>query len=238
MSEIEASFGHPSTAVANLSTERPATNDRRPAGDVIASELRVNVLAGKYPPGTPMRESILAPAFGVSRTTMREALRHLVDEGIVTYYMNRGTLVTDIAPVDVADLYAVRIVLELAAVSAAAEQGRKLSSLRGAARLNARAARRNDVAAALETDMAFHREIVALLASPRISGLHDSSLGQLRIALNLLDRSHRDQRAQADDHSQIVNLLEVGDHSAACKLLRSHLEAARDNLVLFLSNNA
>jgi len=219
-----------------------STTDRRSAPALVASKLRASVLAGEYPPGTPIRESVLARELNVSRATVREALQHLVGEGLVIQYLNRGAVVTDVTAADIHDIYAVRLVLEVAAVDAAAVDGAGggplgLASLAEVARVNTGAARRRDVSAFVESDMLLHREIVAMMGSPRISSWHGEALGQLRIALNLLDRSQGDLRAQALDHVAIVRHLQRSELGEAKTLLRSHLERARDNLVAFLATS-
>ncbi len=55
---------------------------------------------------------------GVSRSTLREAARTLESEGLVRYQMNRGIVVADVTGPDVADIYAARAAVELAAVDA------------------------------------------------------------------------------------------------------------------------
>jgi DNA-binding GntR family transcriptional regulator len=216
--------------------ERPTT-DRRSAPAVVASKVRAGVLAGEYPPGTPIRESVLARELMVSRATMREALQQLAGEGLVIQYLNRGTVVTDLAAADIHDIYAVRLVLEVAAVDAAEKGPFDLTSLAEVVKANSSAARRWDVSAFVDTDMHLHREIVRIMGSPRISSWHGEALGQLRIALNLLDRSQGDLRAQAQDHSAIVRHLERREFVEAKTLLRSHLERARDNLLEFLATS-
>jgi DNA-binding GntR family transcriptional regulator len=208
--------------------------ERLSTPEQVAAMLRSEVLAGVYRPGTPMRDSVLAPLFGVSRATMRAALQHLVRDGIVAYHLNRGTIVASVTPEDVRDIYAVRLVLELAAVDAS-ESEADLRPLVSASTTNAEAAKRNDVSAFVDTDMAFHSEIVRLLGSPRLSGAHQEALAQLRIVFNLLDRSNGEITTQAREHSRIVRLIRAGDRERAAALLRSHLVTARDSVASFVA---
>lgn len=213
----------------------PLELDRRSTAEMVASALRSRLLAGEFAPGTPMRESVLAPQLGVSRATMREALQHLVHEGLVTYLMHRGMVVTDLTTDDVADIYAVRLVVELAAIESASAPSADLGPLEEAIAQHQAAIAVGDVAAIVEEDARFHTELVATTASPRLLTSHRAALSQLRLALNLLDRSKGDLNAQVREHRRILRHVKRAETAQAASVLRGHLERARDNLVLFLA---
>jgi DNA-binding GntR family transcriptional regulator len=157
----------------------PADLDRRSTAEMAASYLRTRLLTGQFPPGTPMRESALAPQVGVSRATMREALRQLAHERLLTYHIHRGMLVTSLTSADVVDIYTARRVIELAAISAASERPLDLMALRDCVERHFAAVKQDDVAAIVETDMRFHHEVVKLGASPRLGNYHARLTGDL-----------------------------------------------------------
>ena len=70
------------------------------------------ILDGRLVPGTHLRETQVARSLGVSRNTLREALRSLAEHGLVTHHPHRGVVVTDLTVDDVADLFRLRLVLE------------------------------------------------------------------------------------------------------------------------------
>jgi DNA-binding transcriptional regulator YhcF (GntR family) len=86
----------------------------------VAETLRDHILSGRLAPGTPLRETQLSASLGVSRNTLREALRGLAEQGLVTHRPHHGVVVTDLTEDDVADLYRLRSVVELAALPAIA----------------------------------------------------------------------------------------------------------------------
>jgi DNA-binding GntR family transcriptional regulator len=212
----------------------PLELDRRSTAEMVASALRARLLAGEFSSGTPMRESGLAPQLGVSRATMREALQHLVHEGLLTYHLHRGMVVTDLSSADVADIYIVRLVIELAAVRSATEPCADLSALADAVEQHGAAVEEHDIPAIVEADMRFHHELVALSGSPRLMSSHGAALGQLRLALNLLDRSKGDLEAQVHEHRRILRHLKRREADHATALLRDHLERSGDKLAQFL----
>ena len=82
----------------------------------VVSVLREKILTGTLPPGAPLPEVGLSRQFGVSRNTIREAVRAVAREGLVNVDRNKTATVAELTDADVADLYKVRRLLELSAV--------------------------------------------------------------------------------------------------------------------------
>src|SRR6202000_2975961 len=91
-----------------------ATVERRSTTDHVLSELRAAIIDGRIGPRAPLREVALADAFGTGRSAIREALRALVQEGLVVSARNRGTWVRELSPDDVVDVYRAREAIETA----------------------------------------------------------------------------------------------------------------------------
>jgi DNA-binding GntR family transcriptional regulator len=91
-------------------------------GDQAYTRVREALMRGTLPPGTLVREADLARQFGVSRTPIREALQRLQAEGLVTAAAQRGYVVADLSPEELADVYQVRAVLEALAARLAAQR--------------------------------------------------------------------------------------------------------------------
>lgn len=78
------------------------------AGSRIAGELRDAILAGEFGPGTRIRQEDLAETYGASRVPVREALRILEAEGLLTLVANTGAWVTKLTLADCEELYRIR----------------------------------------------------------------------------------------------------------------------------------
>jgi DNA-binding GntR family transcriptional regulator len=92
---------------------------RRKVGDV----LRNAILEGRFGPGERLIERELCALTGVSRTSVREALRHLESEGLVQNIPNKGPMVADLTLDDARQIYEVREALEPLAAGLFAERG-------------------------------------------------------------------------------------------------------------------
>ncbi len=86
--------------------------ERHSLGSQVFCRIREGILSGKYPPGTAIREGKISRELGVSRTPVREAIRQLELEGLVSVYPNKGAVVTGVNEKDIQDIFAIRSQLE------------------------------------------------------------------------------------------------------------------------------
>ena len=101
----------------------PDTTEHSRAAELAYRSIREQILTGEQSQGEWLRESDLASSIGVSRTPVREALRRLAAEGLVMHERNRGVKVQSWTPKDLADIYALRSLVEPWACGMAAAGG-------------------------------------------------------------------------------------------------------------------
>src|SRR5690606_27591384 len=94
-------------------------------GELVYARLRADLQSGRLAPGSRLREVDLAERLKVSRTPVREALKRLEADGLVTFVQARGLIVTELSPDQVVKLYAMRELVEGAAARFAAEAASK-----------------------------------------------------------------------------------------------------------------
>jgi DNA-binding GntR family transcriptional regulator len=178
-----------------------------------------------------LRTAILAQTFGTGRSAIREALRQLVQEGLVVSELNRGAWVRPLSTADVIDVYRARTAIEVAAVQAAVEHngGYDLTPLR-AAQDRIRAASGSDGTEApsrdlIAADLDFHRELVALAGSPRLSRAHEPLAAESQMLLNW--HPVYSVSDYVSDHQQLLDVLECRD-ALAGEAVRAHLTLTVD----------
>ncbi|GAX90114.1 GntR family transcriptional regulator [Effusibacillus lacus] len=91
-------------------------DDRSTLHERVVSRLREAILKGEFEPGERLVQEELAEAMGVSRMPIREALRQLEKEGLVTLEPHKGAIVTPVTSNDIEEIYYLRAVLEAIAV--------------------------------------------------------------------------------------------------------------------------
>lgn len=96
--------------------------NHRPLREIVYEELKREILVGEIAPGTRMMEIELADEMGVSRTPVREAIRKLEKEGLVTIEPRKGAYASDVSIKDMVDVLEVREDLEAMAAAMAAQR--------------------------------------------------------------------------------------------------------------------
>lgn len=127
----------------------------------VAERLRQRIYAHELKPGAWVDEQALADQYGISRTPLREALKVLASEGLVTLKPRRGCYVTEISERDLDEIFSIVCMLEgqcarEAAVRATDEDCKQLQ--RAHSRLED-AARTNDIDGFFDANQAFHRAL-------------------------------------------------------------------------------
>src|SRR5246127_950662 len=137
--------------------------------DQVAGILRQRVLTGELRPGTSLQEIPLAESLGVSRNTMREAMRILSLEGLLKRSIHRGIAVAQLSLRDVQEIYHVRRVREISAIQAAkAPAPEVLRELLTALEQYEKAVEARDWVSAVNHDLHFHSLLIRFLANKRL----------------------------------------------------------------------
>jgi DNA-binding GntR family transcriptional regulator len=211
--------GRASSLPAALSRLAPAA-PRNAVGDV-HRRLRQLILSNELPAGTDVNQLQIARALGISRGPIREAIRMLQEEGLVTAAPNRRSRVTPIDPADVDSAYAERVLLEVLGIRLTVPtlQG---ADLERADWLRIRMPSARDPEEYRALHRSFHHLLVSRLPEPLLA-----------VAAKLFDRTDRYRRFYAShtpdpagvalqDHLEIVEAARRSDGRLAGELLARH----------------
>jgi DNA-binding GntR family transcriptional regulator len=194
---------------------------RRTTSDQVAEVLRARVMRGELPPGTPLREVVLAESLGVSRNTLREGVRILVAEGIMRHNMHRGVFVASPGTQDVREIFEIRRLLELRAVKKSdAALGRLMRDIADGVD---GAVAADDRGRVVDLCLAFHVELVRSLCNARLTEMYVNALAELRLALFFIDKSDEETSVWVGDHCEIARLIAEEARQSAARLLLQHL---------------
>lgn len=201
---------------------------RRTLTDAAVDALRERILDGTHPAGAPLRQEALAAELGVSRIPLREALRRLEAEGLVTLLPHRGAVVTPLAEGEVAELFELRALLEgdLARRAVPKLTGPDLAALRVHALEFEEAVDAGDVGAWGDANRRFHLALYAPAERKRtleiVTRLHDQSDRVLRLQLVLTRGTARAVR----EHRGILAAAKARDAVRTGRLVRDHILGA------------
>ena len=203
--------------------ERPST------AQLLAADLRREILDGHPAAGERLRERELVERYGVARHTLRAALRQLASEGLVQIEAHRGASVARLGPEDVRWLYELRAALEIEAAHLALERhgGRLPESVHAALAALEDACAGSDPSwsdvSHAHADL--HGAIVAASGSPRIVAAHQALTGELLLFLLQLQPHVEPDRLAADHRALVADLERDG-----AVVMRAHLRESAETL--------
>jgi DNA-binding GntR family transcriptional regulator len=208
------------------------TLHRVSVADQVVAVLRQKILEGEIRPGAPLQEIPLASSLGVSRNTMREALRVLSLEGLLKRNIHRGVTVAELSLKDVREIYQLRHLLEVSAVLAGKKAEREVFEQLGSlVEQYERAARARDWVSAVAFDLQFHGRLISFHQNRRLETFYQKVLGELRVGMVLVDRSHDDPETLIRVHRKLFQLLSAGKFRESATLLGQHLKDSEARLI-------
>ena len=193
--------------------------------DKLISDIRKEVSSGILKPGDQLEVNALAERFGVSRTPIREAIRTLVESGVLETRPRKGSFVRVLSAKQLLDLFQVAAELEgmacrLAALSLTKENVEAIE--RGLAKCPQAAEAQNNAEYAM-ANLDFHTAIHNASGNDWLI----EQLRQLQINLNSYRTMPYEIRGRlnksTDEHKIICDAILSGDGEHACNLMRDHM---------------
>lgn len=205
--------------------------------DLIADALRRDIQSGGIPPGGPLRQEDLAARFAVSRIPVREALRRLESEGLVTVFPNRGAFVVRLSADEIREITDLRILIEgdLVHRSVPRMDDDAVARVVGAGEVAARTA---GTPAWIETDRAFHESLYLPAERPRQLGMAMSLRRTVERYETLYRQLPEDRERWLGDHRMLVEACRRRDAAGARRCLAEHITRAGAFLVERVGDDA
>ena len=199
--------------------------------------LRERILRGDFPDGEPLRQDALAEELGVSRIPVREALRQLEAEGLVTFSPHRGAIVSTLSLAEVEELFELRAEIECDLMRRAIPKMTKDDLARALELIEdfQSAYRDGDVARWGALNWHFHAALYAPanrnLTMGVLQKLHQHSDRYFRIFLVLSQGGAR----AVEEHKAIASAVRKKDVKQACQLMHTHIMASGQSLLALLA---
>lgn len=195
---------------------------RRPsAAEQAAEAVRDLILSRTLAPGETLRETELAAALGISRNTLREALRMVSREGLIVQGARRVATVATLTLEDVDDVIATRTLFECGAVDLIGRPAPDLTRLREALAVLQHAPETN-WQSVIDADRQFHSELVGLAGSARLTTAYAQLDAEIRRTMSVTTRAYAYLGDLQAEHADILDALERRRYGQAKALLRQH----------------
>ncbi|WP_457965003.1 GntR family transcriptional regulator [Arthrobacter sp. D1-29] len=211
------------------------TLEGRPTAQLIADQLREQIVQGIFRPGEQINESVLAGQLRTSRGPVREALQRLSQEGILVSHRNRGVFVLELSDDDVREIYAVRQAMESTAADALLDAGQEQTkdtcqALKAVISDMAKQVAVSDWQAIARLDMQFHTTFVGGAGNTRLIRIYETLAAESRMCILNLAVSYPRIDVLVQEHQNLLDLLEAGDREGLHKAIRQHMQTAVNDL--------
>jgi DNA-binding GntR family transcriptional regulator len=215
---------------------KPIAIERRSLATQVADALRELIMSNTYKQGQQLRQDDLARRLGVSHIPVREAFQLLEAEGLITNIPYKGAVVTRLSESEVEEYFDIRATLEVDLLR------RALGKIGPPAIARAREiVARMDKAPPQrwgEYNWSLHETLYEPAGRPItlefIRRIHDNLDRYVRIQLSLTEGNR--QRAH-QEHIRLIDLCEAADRAKALKLLSTHINGVRDDLINHLRHH-
>lgn len=208
-------------------------NEFLPLRDVVFNTLRQAILTGELKPGERLMEIHLANRLGVSRTPIREAIRKLELEGLVTMIPRRGAEVAQITEKSMNDVLEVRRALDALCVELACDRitEEKLDALKAACGCFEQAVKTKDVKKIAQADVELHDIIVEATGNQRlIQMVHNLSEQMYRYRFEYIKDSDRHENL-VEEHRIIYESLVKKDKETASQAAKLHIDNQKKAII-------
>jgi DNA-binding GntR family transcriptional regulator len=214
----------------------------RSTAQLIADQLREQIIQGTFRPGEQVNESVLASQLRSSRGPVREALQRLAQEGLLVSHRNRGVFVLELSAVDIKEIYAVREAVESAAARALLDgSSERIADTCQVLKLiikdMAEQVAISDWQAIARLDMQFHSSFVAGAGNSRLTRIYETLAAESRICILNLEVSYPRLDVLVQEHQNLLDLLEARDRKGLLRGIRQHLQRAVEDLTATAPEN-
>lgn len=204
--------------------------------DHIAESLRASILNGDLPPGTPLVEGRLAERFGVSRGPLREAMRQLTEEGLLTTKAYTATHVTQLTEKDVNDIYALRTALEIFAFEQCwpRRDAAFRQQMRERLRALTTAIDAGDERASIAAELELHSAPYEWAGNAQLVSVWRGMRGRIQLYWATHHLAHGRRGPRRDGHDRYVKLACGDDLAAMAAEIRTHMRQGEAITVAFI----
>lgn len=201
----------------------------------VQDAIRDAIFQGDFAPGSPLRESDLCESLGVSRSTVREALLGLQEEGLVEIVPHRGALVRRLSPRTAQEVYTLRSLIEPYAVRVALEnRGYGEECLKNLEALVRRMGTREvegDISGLIKDDAEFHY-LMCKQSDHQLLLKVLESIQSLMILFMLHTKLYRsDLVSEEHSHGAVLEAIRQGNPAHAEEMVRKHINDAGTSLL-------
>jgi DNA-binding GntR family transcriptional regulator len=203
--------------------------DRRRLHEMVLAQLLSAMRDGQLKQGERLREEQIAAQLGLSRGTVREAIRRLEEDGLVVSEPHRGTFIASLSPAETAEIFALRRLFEGYALRLVVTRvtAENLADLERITWAMIEASERQNLVDRIRLDHEFHERICLMSGNHHLHRLWSKTM--IKLWLAFFDRQHAaipdpGRVTRSRSHFDLIACLKAGDVEAAVAWNNAHIE--------------
>ena len=210
--------------MASIALKQPIV--RQSLHEELVGRLRDLIVDGDLAPGVKIPEKELCEQFGVSRTPLREALKVLASESLVTLTPNRGASASLITIEDLEEVFPVMGALEALAGELACQNmtAREIASVRSLHKRMMAHYRQKQLKPYFQLNQSIHEAILSGSRNNSLQSMYRSLAGRVRRARYFANMSQKRWDQAAAEHEEMIVALEARDGTKLAEILKRHLQ--------------
>jgi DNA-binding GntR family transcriptional regulator len=210
----------------------------RTVSSLLVDQLRDDIVRGSFEPGDHLRLEDIASRFAVSTMPVREALRELEAEGLVTIIPHRGAVVTELAPEDLLDIYEVRATLEAMATRLAVPRMSDATCDELTSLVQQMDEHMGEVATLVRLNYRFHSTLYAASGRRHLCELSRTLRFRTQHYLHAYIADLGGMPAAQQGHREILTSCRQGDAEKAAQLVHDHVWDVGRSIIDFVRQPA
>lgn len=226
------------TAPASAARDRIAPLKRQTFREQIVESLRSAIISGRIAPGSQIVEAEMAESFGVSRGPLREALRQLIEDGLLVAVPYTGTHVVELSIAEIHELFSLRTELEIFAFRQVWPRRDAAYRAELIARHDAlqRSIAAGDDETGIVTELALHSHVYESCGHRMLLDIWQGLRGKLQLYWAAHHRAHGRRGPHPEGHAHYVTCALGDDLDAMIAEIREHMVRGFSQTEAFLQN--
>jgi DNA-binding GntR family transcriptional regulator len=218
--------------------KKPVIDRQQNAPRQVYEILRSRIQSAEIAPGTSINERYLTELLGISRTPIREAVKRLAQDGLITIIPNVGTTVALVNTQRIIECCVIRRSLECAAIETAAKNFDTATDLKLSQLIDEQdnTITTGDMVRNIAVDTEFHYTIVGLSGFNTIESILKTTMGEILRVRHLSIKLPGRLRQPIIEHKAILNALRSGDPIKCSAAMRDHLDKSYSSIVDVIDN--
>lgn len=213
-------------------------DNHRTLRERILSTIRAAIVNGQIRPGTRIMEPELAERFGISRTPIREAIRQLESEGLISVIPRKGAIVASISPQDISNFYELKMILEGHAARLAAKNltENDLTKMETVNRQIEAASAKKNLSRVLDLHNEFHEIFLHACGNDKLHAIVQNLVMQFQ-RFRLIPAMPGRIKGSIRQHTEIIEAFRRKDAARAEELVRKNALYGKNLLLRELAKN-